>query len=89
MWAFNKNYELKPGVDLTSNNIEESESDEEVLLKMTPQQISDRSRELEKCFNVYTYDYLIKLTLEYCTEDSEIKVDNITKWRLVTSENIL
>jgi hypothetical protein len=36
VWAFNKNYEIKAGLDLDDFDIAESESDEEELLKQTP-----------------------------------------------------
>ena len=35
VWAFNKNFELKPGVNLDDRGIEETESDEEILMKQS------------------------------------------------------
>ena len=69
VWAFNKNYEIKAGLDLDDFDIAESESDEEELLKQTPGQVKERATTLEKVYRTYTFDFLIKQVLEYCTEE--------------------
>jgi hypothetical protein len=69
VWAFNKNFEVKPGIDLNDLDIPESESDEEELRKQSPSQIKERSTQLDKIHTTYTFDFLIKQVLEYCTEE--------------------
>jgi hypothetical protein len=89
VWAFNKNYELKPGISLEEQEIPESESDEEKLMRQSEDQINDRAKMLEKLYYVYTYDFLIKQVLKYCQEDAPGMIKQIAEWKLLSSENVL
>ena len=89
MWAFNKNYELRPDVNLTGSDLPETDSDEENYHKMTDKQKREHMLSQEKLYKTYTYDFLIKLVLEYCSDEYLPVLRSIVGWKIDTTENVL
>ena len=81
IWAYNKNYILKPALDpRTILDIEETDSDEEAISAITNQQRIDKCERLGKLYNTLTLDYLIKQILEYCSTDFTVVIRDVANW---------
>ncbi len=75
VWAFNKNFERRTKAINSLSHDSNDEDDE-----------ADNSNDKYK---TYTFDYLIKMVLDYCLDDYVPRIRAICDWRLKSSENFL
>lgn len=75
VWAFNKNFERRTKAinSLSQDSHDEDETQPDYVGK----------------YKTYTFDYLIKMVLEYCLDDYVPRIRAICDWRLKSSENFL
>ena len=76
VYAYGQNYEKKHKENEEDEDDEDSDDDLD-------------EEDIEAKYNTFTFDFLFKKILEYCEDQSTIRIKAVANWKIKSSENIL